>query len=87
MSHAVALVTDDRNRVRAQMPVHLRSPWITPDHESRPRQEIAERVAARSTPRCRGQSPWGGARAKCARLFVGLASYPQSPCMRESRSR
>jgi hypothetical protein len=47
MSHAVALVTDDRNRVRAQCRCTWRSPWITPDQQSRPRKEIAERVAAR----------------------------------------
>ena len=47
MSHAVALVTDDRNRVRAQCRCTWRSPWITPDANSRPRQEVAERVAAR----------------------------------------
>ena len=29
MSHAVALVTDDRNRVRAQCRCSWRSPWIT----------------------------------------------------------
>ena len=47
MSHAVALVTDDRNRVRAQCRCTWQSPWITPDANSRPRQEVAERVAAR----------------------------------------
>lgn len=46
MSHAVSLVTDDRNRVRAQCRCAWRSPWITPDAESCPRQEIAQRVAA-----------------------------------------
>ena len=45
MSNAVTLVTDDRNRVRAQMPVHLALTWISPDQQSRPRQLIAERVA------------------------------------------
>ncbi len=48
MSHAVALITDDRNRVQAQCRCTWRSPWITPDQQSRrPRQEIAERVATR----------------------------------------
>jgi len=47
MSHAVALITDDRNRVRAQCWCTWRSPWITPDQSRRPRQEIAERVATR----------------------------------------
>ena len=30
MSHAVALVTDDRNRVQAQCRCTWRLPWITP---------------------------------------------------------
>jgi len=47
MSHAVTLVTDDRNRVRAQCRCAWRSPWISPDHQSRPRLVIAERVATR----------------------------------------
>ena len=47
MSHAVALVTDNRKRVRAQCRCTWRSPWITPDANSRPRQEVAERVATR----------------------------------------
>ncbi len=45
MSHAVTLVTDDRNRVRAQCRCSWRSPWITPDRQSQPRQLIAEWVA------------------------------------------
>ena len=47
VSHAAALITDDRNRVRAQCRCLWRSPWITPDAESRPRERVAERVAAR----------------------------------------
>jgi hypothetical protein len=47
MSHAVTLVTDDRNRVRAQCRCAWQSPWITPDQHSRPRQTVAERVAGR----------------------------------------
>jgi hypothetical protein len=53
LSHAVVLVTDDRNRVRAQCDCTWRSPWITPDPQSRPRHSIAERVAVhhlRDTP-------------------------------------
>ena len=45
MPHAVTLVTDDRNRVRAQCRCTWRSPWISPDHQARPRLLIAERVA------------------------------------------
>ena len=47
MSHAVTLVTDDRNRVRAQCRCAWRSPWITPDQHSQPRKTVAERVAGR----------------------------------------
>ena len=47
MSHSVELVTDDRNRVRAQCRCTWRSPWITPDQHSQPRREVAERVAVR----------------------------------------
>lgn len=47
MSHAVTLVTDDLNRVRAQCRCAWRSPWITPDQHSQPRKTVAERVAGR----------------------------------------
>jgi hypothetical protein len=43
--HAVQLVTAYRNRVRAQCCCAWRSPWITPDAQSQPRQKVAERVA------------------------------------------
>ena len=43
--HSVQLVTDDRNRIRAQCRCTWRSPWITPDRDSTPRQKIAERAA------------------------------------------
>lgn len=52
VSHAVSLITDDRNRVRAQCRCTWRSPWITPDAESNPRQEVASRVAARHLQTC-----------------------------------
>jgi hypothetical protein len=45
MPHAVQLITDDRHRVQAQCRCAWRSPWITPDQDSRPRQQMAERVA------------------------------------------
>lgn len=45
--HAVSLVTDDRNRVRAECRSAWRTSWTIQDRESRPRQEIAERVATR----------------------------------------
>ena len=41
MSPSVALVTDDRNRVRAQCRCTWRSPWITPAANSSPRQQVA----------------------------------------------
>lgn len=47
MTHSVALITDDNNRVRAQCRCTWMSPWVMPDQQSRPRQEIAERVASR----------------------------------------
>jgi hypothetical protein len=47
MPHVVTLVTDDRNRVRAQCRCTWRSPWITPDPQSRPREQVAARVATR----------------------------------------
>lgn len=43
--HAVQLVTDDRNCVRAQCRCTWRSPWNTPDARSEPRRTVADRVA------------------------------------------
>ena len=45
MPHAVSLITDDRNRVRAQCRCTWRSPWVLPDAQSQPRRQVAERVA------------------------------------------
>ena len=86
--YSVVLIIDDRNRIRADCRCTWRSPWITPDEDSTPRQMIGR--AGGHPPSARRQPEVAGTLApptgRVARLVAVAGVSPDEPGRRGPHS-